>query len=376
MSDDGFGPVLRGDGRDGYAPVLTGRRDQTAVADDFGPPATGRRARRWPRGLAKPLALLLVLAVVAVPALGAALLLVLSASMERVEVTGLLPPGGGPRNVLIVGSDSREGLTPEELQELGTEAVAGQRADTIFVLSVAGGRAAMLSFPRDLYVPLCDGSRGRINGAAERGGPDCLAQTVTAASGIPLHHYVEVNLLGFKRIVDAVGGVSLYLDAPLVDRFAGVDLPAGCNVLTGAQAVGFVRARKVDNDLGRIGRQQRFLSELAEEVSDPATLLNVPRLFTVARAAGSAVTADEDLGPIDLLRLAGAARGFAGAGLATYTVPAVPRTIRGAAVLEPVEAEAAALFEQFRTGAVLNPPPPAPAPQGAPPPPPGAPARR
>ena len=126
--------------------------------------------------------------------------------------------------------------------------------------------------------------------------------------------------------------------------------------LDGTQALGFVRARHVDDDLGRIARQQRFIGELAAELASPATLLNVPRLFSVVGAGASSVIADQGFGVLDLLRLARAGRGRAGGGRAPYTGPAPPHPIGGAAVLVPAEGEAAALFAQFRDGSILHPP--------------------
>lgn len=324
--------------------------------DDFGPVMRGRH-RRLTAGRAFSLALNAAIGIVLILVLVAAGLgLYASAQISRQEVTGLSGSQSSALNVLVVGSDSRDGFTPEELLELGTEAVDGRRTDTIFVLSIDGGRAAMLSLPRDLFVTQCDGVQGRINAAFARGGPTCLAQTIEAETGIGLDHYVEVNLFGFVSIVDAVGGVPIFLDEPLVDAFAGVNLPAGCQVLDGTQAIGFVRARHVDSDLGRIARQQRFLRQLAEQVASPSTLVNVPRLFRVAGAAGDAVIADDGLGILQLAQIARAARGLAGAGLATFTVPANAANIDGAAVLVPDAAAADALYDTFRTASVLQAP--------------------
>jgi len=300
--------------------------------------------------------ILAMVAVVVVASLG----VYLSGRIQRVPVGGLSGNPVDELNVLVVGSDSREGFTAEELQALGTEAVEGRRTDTIFLMSVSGGRAAMLSFPRDLLVRHCDGTRGRINGAYASGGPTCLVKTVTELTGIGIDTYVEVNLFGFSRIVDALGGVPILLDRPLVDRLAGLDLPAGCVVLDGRRAVGFVRARHIDGDgdLGRVARQQRFLKELAKEVVSPHTLVNVPRLFRVAGAAGSSVTADRGLGPVDLVRLASAAEGLAGGGIATYTVPGSFARVGGADVIRLDEAAAEALFARFRDSSILRIPTP------------------
>ena len=325
-------------------------------ADTFGPAMRGRH-RRLSFGKAFGAAVnFAVFSVLLLALLMGGLAVYASSQINREPIEGL-GDGVGALNVLVVGSDSREGFTAEQLQQLGTEAVEGRRTDTMFLLSVSGGRAAMLSFPRDLFVTACDGQEGRINAAYARLGPSCLVQTVSAFTGIAIDHYVEVNLFGFVQIVDAVGGVPIYLEAPLVDAFANLDLSAGCHVLDGTEAIGFVRSRMVDSDLGRIARQQRFLRELAEEVVSPSTVVNVPRLFRVAGSAGRSLVADEGLGLIDLARLARAARGLAGSGLATYTVPANAANIGGAAVLVPDPAQAEPLLAAFRDGSILDIPP-------------------
>jgi LCP family protein required for cell wall assembly len=283
----------------------------------------------------------------------AALATYTSSRIERVPVAGLGSARG--MNILVVGSDSRDGLTDAEATELSTGRVAGKRADTIFVLSTRAGSSAILSFPRDLFVTRCDGSQGRINAAfAMAGGPGCLVETVAQTSGITITSYLEVNFLSFVNIVDAVGGVEVCSDEPIRDASAAIDLPAGCSRLDGATALGFVRVRKIDDDLGRIGRQQYFIQQLAREVASPSTVLNVPRLWSTAGAAGGALIADEEFGSLDLARLGLAARGMASGGTPTYVVPATPQTIGGAAVLVPAEAEAEALYASFRDGSVLT----------------------
>lgn len=420
MTDDGFGPALTGGDDDEFGPALTGGpgRDPARggsgqeggdrpsgsdrghgdelTAQGFGPAAAGHRGRwsrlrpAWPRGRRQPggtdpgdapehdrprprpgarrlvrgaVAAVLVLALLAVLS-ASALLVYASTTMPREPVDGLQRAGGGRMNVLVVGTDSRDGLSDDELQALGTEAVQGRRTDSIFLLSVRGGAAALLSFPRDLFVQRCDGTEGRINAAYAQGGPSCLAQTVAATSGIPVSHYVEVDFAGFMQIVDAVGGVRIRLDEPMVDVAAGVDLPAGCPVLTGEQALGFVRARQVGGgDLGRIARQQRFLGELAGTLAAPSTLLDPAKVLRVTGTAAEAVTADRGTGMVDLVRLARAARGLAGGGLATYTVPTASQTVGGAAVEVPGSG-ADALYSRFADGSILDVPP---APAGAPP---------
>ncbi len=206
-----------------------------------------------------------------------------------------------------------------------------------------------------MWVTRCDGTTGRINATIAIGGPDCLVETVHAVSGIDIHHYLEVTFGGFRDVVDAVGGVELCLDAPIADRDAGIDLPAGCQRLDGRDALGYVRVRKIDDDLQRIERQKEFIQALAREVVRPTTIANPVRAFRLARDAGAAVTVDEQMGPVSLARLGWAVRGLARGAVASHTVPVTPRiTSAGAYVLDPVLAEAEPLFADFRSGAMLH----------------------
>lgn len=309
----------------------------------------GRRRRRWGRRIL--IALLVLVLLLAAYGMGAAF--TARGNMEEVAVD-TLASSSSPLHILVVGSDSREGLTPEQQRELTTGDVGGERTDTIFLMTVAGGKVGLLAFPRDLFVTRCDGSQGRINSAMAIGGPSCLVRTVRDLSDIPISHFMMVNFLGFRDIVDAVGGVQMCLDQPIQDDFAGVDLPAGCQTLSGAQALGFVRVRKIDSDLERIKRQQRFLKSLATEIVSPSTVLNPPRLYQVSAAVGEALTVDQGFGTIDLLRLAFGARGLATGASITETVPTTSANVGGAAVLRPIEEEARRLFSAFRDGSILG----------------------
>jgi LCP family protein required for cell wall assembly len=359
--DDDFGPALRGGSGRGRtaAPVPPTAPAEPVPGDDgFGPSQPGRRRIRLPRfggrgGPGRHTALrVLAVALVAVVLFAVALTVLATVRMNRVEVAGLAA-GNGPMNVLVVGSDSREGLTRRQRRELGTGHFEGARTDTILLLQVNGGQAAMLSFPRDLVVQRCDGTTGRINVAYATGGPSCLAETITETSGIPVTHYLEVSFLGFHDIVNAVGGVEICLKRPISDVDAHIDLPAGCQVLDGKQALGYVRVRKIDNDLGRIGRQQQFLKELAAEVAKPSTVLNPVRLVATTNAVAGALTVDRGFGPLDLLRLGAAARDIAGGDYPALAVPAVPGFLGGASVLTPT-AEADAVYAEFRDGTAVQ----------------------
>ncbi len=322
----------------------------TSPDDDWLPPTTGGRGgRRWGRRLLAMLVVLLLLP----PVYGVALALHGSNSMQRVPVEGLTP-AAATTNVLVVGSDSRAGLTDEQRRELTTGGDFGdERTDTILLLVADGSRVGLLSFPRDLWVERCDGTSQRINTAVQVGGLGCLARTITATSGIGIDHVVQVSFGGFVDVVEAVDGVEVCLEQPINDRDAGIDLPAGCQTLGGADALGYVRVRKIDDDLQRIRRQQEFLSALAGRIASPSTLLVPWRAWPTAGAVGRSLTADEGLGPVELANLALAARGLATGQVVRTTVPTTPETINGADVLLEA-ADAQAVYDAFRNGSVLT----------------------
>lgn len=342
----------------------------------FGPTMRGvGRGPRWRRRIAYGLggvALGIVFGIAAI----AGVLWYGTQQVGRIDIPSLSTPGVAEAdeeldidieeidevlNVLAVGSDSREGLTDEQLQELGTEREDGTRTDTIILVQLNPDReqVAMLSFPRDLLVTRCDGSRGRINaafGIGEEigiGGAECLVDTITELTGIPIHHFVQVDFAGFIDVVDALGGVTIFLEEPLVDAHAGVDLAAGCVELNGAQALGFVRVRRIDSDFGRIARQQRFIREVVHEAASVGTLVNVPRLFQLVDAGARAVDTDRDLSVGQMRRIAFSLRDLDPERLDTRTVPAVPRTIEGVAFVVAIEEEAERLFTAFRNAEVV-----------------------
>ena len=312
-------------------------------------PASRGGKRRVGRWLALTLLIVLLLPV----AYGGALAAHGAASITRLDVTGLAT-AANVTNILVVGSDSRADLTAEERNELTTGGDAGaERTDTILLLSTRGTDVAILSFPRDLWVERCGQAPQRINTAVQLGGLGCLAETITTLSGIPVHHVVQVSFSGFRDVVDAVGGVEVCLEQAINDKDAGIDLPAGCQLLAGADALGYVRVRKIDDDLQRIARQQQFLTSLAKEIVQPSTLLVPWTGWETVGALGSAISADDGLGTREMWSLALAARGLAAGNAVRATVPTTPTTINGAAVLLEA-ADAPALYAAFRDGSVLD----------------------
>ncbi len=342
----------------------------------YGPPVTGGRRRRpgrlnW-RAIALTLVAFVALCSITATATAGALLWYGNRAVRRLpDIAGIKDPGdtdgdgkvdfqgiADVRNVLLVGSDSRAGLSGKERSKLGTGAFEGVRTDTIILLQLDPDRraAAMLSFPRDLLVTRCDGTQGRINGAFEIGrttrvgGPSCLVQTIDRLTGIPINHYVQVDFEGFVDVVDTLGGVRMYLREPISDEDANIDLPAGCQTLNGREALGFVRVRKIDNDFGRIARQQRFIREVVEQVTSTSVALNLPRLFALVDAAARAVETDKSLSLGVMRRIAFSFRDLSADRIDARTVPGFNRTIAGAAYVVADEIPAQALFAAFRAG--------------------------
>lgn len=247
-------------------------------------------------------------------------------SLHRSPVLADYPdrPGSGRGTTwLLVGSDSRQGLTVEQQKTLATGGDTGNgRTDTILLVHVPGLGSStpttMVSIPRDSYVPIPGYGRDKINAAIAIGGAPLLTQTVEQATGLRLDHYAEIGFSGFAVLVDALGGVPLCLAEPIRDPLAGIDLPAGCQMLDGRNALGYVRTRATPRaDLDRMVDQRRFMFALLQRASNPAVWLNPWRWYSVPRAAVDALTVDEGDHTWDLVRLAWALRGPT----TTVTVP-------------------------------------------------------
>jgi LCP family protein required for cell wall assembly len=207
-------------------------------------------------------------------------------------------PGRGT-NWLIVGSDSRQGLSAEQQRDLATGGdVGNSRTDTIVLVHVpefgSDIPTTVVSIPRDSYVPIPGHGRDKINAAFAIGGAPLLTQALEQATGLRLDHYAEIGFGGFAVLVDALGGVSMCPTTPINDPLAGIDVPAGCQKLDGRTALGFVRSRDTPRaDLDRMVNQRQFLSALLHRVTSPAVWLNPLRWYSVPRAAAGALSVDQ-----------------------------------------------------------------------------------
>ena len=279
---------------------------------------------------------------------------------SRVERLDADPGGERPANqpgqtFLLVGSDSREGLTAEERKRLGTGSTAGRRTDTIMIVYVPlGGKPALISVPRDSFVPIPGKGRNKINAAYAFGGPELLVQTVEANTGLRVDSYVEIGFGGFVNIIDALDGIEMCLPKAIKDRDSHLNLPKGCQNLDGTTALGYVRMRKADprGDLGRVERQREMLAAVANKAASPATVVNPVRYWSLSNASTQAVTLDEDTSLFGFSRLALAMRRVSNGNGYTLTVPIADndaRTSAGSAVLWDND-KAKALFSDLARG--------------------------
>ncbi|MEN9305391.1 MAG: hypothetical protein RL733_820 [Actinomycetota bacterium] len=241
-------------------------------------------------------------------------------------------------NYLVVGSDTREGLSRAEIKRLkvgGTEVAAGKRSDTMLLVHISKKRdkAAIISVPRDTYarIPEHNNSQGKlipasyskINSAYNWGGAPLLIQTFEEMSGLRIDHYVEINFVGFVRMVDALGGVEICTKRDIDDPKSHLVLPAGRHILDGVDSLKYVRTRQFDGlgDLGRMKRQQEFAGAMLRKATSAGVLLNPVKMLDFVSSALDSVVTDEGLNQGDLLTLGKQLRNLSASNVRTLTIP-------------------------------------------------------
>ncbi len=241
----------------------------------------------------------------------------------------------GPVTFLLMGSDQRTGKGNK-----GYGSFDGARSDTTMLVHVYPDRdsAVVVSIPRDTVVnlPACkdaDGKRvpperDRFNLAFDRGGPGCTVKTVERLTGLTVDHFVVLDFNGFKRTIDALGGVEVCLTRPLRDTQSGVDLPAGRTRVSGDDALGFVRVRHNigdGSDISRISRQQLFLSSLIQEVTGTGLLTDPRRVWRVLEESSKSIATDPALADSEgLIALAASLSELRPKGITFITLPWLP----------------------------------------------------
>ena len=228
---------------------------------------------------------------------------------------------GKDQNILIVGNDDRETATDAELAALGTGRDGGSlNTDTMMLVHVPanGKKATLVSFPRDSYVAIPGFGEGKLNSAypdaygATSGSTDQkrtagareLVETLQNLTGVTIDHFVQVDLLGFYRISQAIGPVKVNMCQSVTEPESGINLHAGINSIVGKQALAFVRQRyNFPNGLGdldRVQRQRYFLTAAFRKITSVGTLANPNKLESLLNAVKKSVYMDDTLDPLQL----------------------------------------------------------------------------
>lgn len=275
---------------------------------------------------------------------------------------------GAPMTILLVGSDTRTGLSPSDSAQFGSGSqVAGQRSDTIMLVHIdpSSTTATVMSVPRDLWVQIPGKTtHDRINTTFDSG-PDLLVKAIQQDLGITIDHYVEVNFDSFRQVVNAVGGVKEYFPTPARDAYSLLNIPApGCYTLNGDMGLSFVRARhyeykvngrwvyEAESDLARIKRQQSFIKKMMAKAQSSG-LTNPLELNNIIGGVTKNLTVDSGFSQSLMLTLAKRFRNLSPGSLPTATLPTDPAVINGADVLLLQQPAAQQAISDF-----LNPPKP------------------
>ncbi len=348
------------------------RGGRPAAAPDAGPPARGHRAedrlrslsgrspKRWPRRVLIT-ANVLVLALLALGVSAFGYVEWRLGQINRIKVAGLVQPTGGPLTILAVGSDTRDLGKGAQAAFGNAQQVSGHRSDTIMLIRVVPATAsvALLSIPRDLLVPIPGMGTTRINAAFDSG-PDLLVQVIEQDLGIQVNHFMVVNFYTFTQIADSLGGVYQYFPTPARDLWSGLTVPrAGCFLLKGSQALGFVRSREYqyylngswqyqlvpESDLARIQRQQDFV-KLAIRKAEHVAPTNPVALNSILAGITGSLTVDSGFSNSLMLRLAVAMRHVHASAIPDWTYPAV-NSVSVPGALDPVPSADQQMVRQF-----------------------------
>lgn len=246
------------------------------------------------------------------------------------------PSEGDGTNYLIVGSDSREGMTAEDKKKLHTGSAEGKRTDSMMILHDGSNGPTLISLPRDsnVEIPSFVGSESgktykgtgrtvKLNAAYAEDGPELLVRTVEFNTGLHINHYVEIGFGGFAQIVDAIGGVEMDIPKAFKDKKSGADFQAGKQTLNGEQSLAFVRTRYAfaGSDLDRTKNQQKFLAALASQTATPSTILNPFKLYPTMGAGLDTLIVDKDMSLWSLSQMFFAMKGVTGGDGTSMNIP-------------------------------------------------------
>ncbi len=245
-----------------------------------------------------------------------------SSSLHRINAGTSGTPSSGPINILLAGIDTRGGLTQREELALHVGSAISDNSDVLMLVHIPANHTSIqvVSIPRDTWIDIPGHGMNKINAAIGLGGPPLMVRTVEKATGLVINDYVEVDFLGFVKVVDALGGVDVCLPFAVDDPYSGLRLTAGEHHVDGVTALEFVRDRHsfALSDLARIGDQQQLLSSLFAEATQAGVLANPLKLHAVLSAVTAAITVDKGF---NLIQLAGELRGLRPSDVSFTTVP-------------------------------------------------------
>lgn len=252
--------------------------------------------------------------------------------IDKVDIQTSDQPADQPGTTyLLVGSDSRAGLSKQQRRKLGTGGDVGQRTDTIMLLHTGSGPSLLTSIPRDSQVPIPGHGTNKINAAFSYGGPKLLVRTIEQNTGVRIDHYVEIGFGGFVRAIDAVGGIEICPKQDVKDKLANIDIKAGCQEADGATALGYSRSRhafKALGDVQRAANQRAVISSVGDKVKSPMTFINPVRYFRINNAMTKSVKISEGTGPIALANFAWAMTRVNGKSGYTCGIPIADLSVR------------------------------------------------
>lgn len=262
-------------------------------------------------------------------------------SLNTAEIENILTPIKSPEEpvtILFLGRDSRDSES-----EMG-------RADSIMLLYLDPVNAAgsLLSIPRDTLVDIPGYGQDKINAAYAYGGEELMIETIQNFIGAEINHYVTLDFQGFVDLIDALGGVDITIDRPLVDPKSGANFSLGNHHLTGEQALAYTRSRATElGDIGRIQRQQNLFKELMAQKLNIQYLSNIPYYFNILIHSTRT-----DLEVLTILKYSKAALSLTVEKFGTSIIPTHSDWIEDntISVQIPDQEEARAMWERILTG--------------------------
>ena len=314
----------------------------------------GGQSHRGLRRTGTLLGAVLVLLVSVSAVSGTLLLRQADASLTRIQVPELdvVDSTAQASSFLVVGSDSRAGLSEIDRAELTLGNFTGQQSDTVLYVAISEDRSTvtLVSIPRDLLVFDADGQPRKLTDLFA-GGPDPLLRALRSNLGLPVNHFAMVSLGGFIDIVRTLGSVEVCLERPLVDVKSGADFEAGCHEMGPRDALAFVRSRSGPrSDFERIDRQQQFIRSVLVRLLDGRLLTDPARVYQLVDDVASNLVTDDRLGLAEMRSLSTEMLGVVRDGLPMMTLPSYPRTVAGRAYVLPYGPGARALLDDLRDG--------------------------